>query len=63
MGVVPGTEFAPSSNDEQVDNAGWPGRLLSNMMNHNLKSDRWRYLTSSGCNHKGEIQPTGLLQE
>ena len=55
MGVVPGTEFAPSSNDEQVDNAGWPGRLLSNMMNHNLKSDRWRYLTSSGCNHKGKV--------
>ena len=63
MGVVPWTKSSPSSYNEQVDNAGWLDRLLSQLMKHDLKLDRWRDLTSSSYNHEGDVQRAGLLQE
>ena len=63
-GVVPRTESAPNSYNEWVSSAEWhDDRLLFNLMKHDLQSERWRDLTSSGYNHEGDVQPASLLQK
>ena len=40
----------------KMENAEWPGQMLSNLMKNGLQSDQWRELTSSGYNHHSNIQ-------